>query len=601
MQNRKTIYNALPIVAAHYGEQFGVKVVVGGSEAATDGKTVFIPNVSDSFPDHNIVWGYLGHEAAHIRFTNFEIFGSIPANQSIRRALLNVIEDVRIEKAMAEKFPGTYSDLVSTATYVRDSGMFPRVKPTDHPAEVLVQKVLQWSRTNILGQPLEEYEKLAEIAMQEIFSQGVNTRLAVMLRKVVTAQSTQDCLTITDSILTMLKDEAEKQPDNQDGNDSGSDSGQQDSKAGDPGQDGNNQNDQPISSDDSSADAGDSKKDGSDQDKDTSSDAGDSQSQEGDSSDSDATDASTSSLESSGSTNQSDQSNVNENITKALEASDIDITKDVMEQLKSEMCKEAIQNGDNTYCSVPDAPYAKGNNGKGQNLLRTVLANSSKVRSQLMGLIQAANRSGSSLRRRGKRIDSRRVTRLLSGDTRFFISREEKIAVNTSIHILTDLSSSMRSHQALVAQEASLSIALALEPVPGVDVAVSYFMGTANDPVRKVLKNGERARINADRFTESSRGYTPMAEAIWHAAFELSKTKSNRRIIIVITDGKPDNANSTKTVLELCDKSSIETVAIGISSTSVKDFFANYSVIENVDELPKTLFNLVKNKLVNVA
>ncbi|MCV3264954.1 hypothetical protein OGZ01_30640 (plasmid) [Vibrio harveyi] len=40
MSKKRTVYNALPIVAAAYGEKFGVKVALGSDTASTDGQTI---------------------------------------------------------------------------------------------------------------------------------------------------------------------------------------------------------------------------------------------------------------------------------------------------------------------------------------------------------------------------------------------------------------------------------------------------------------------------------------------------------------------------------------------------------------------------------
>jgi cobaltochelatase CobT len=49
---------------------------------------------------------YLVHEAAHIRHTDFGVFKSA-CTCPLRKAILNILEDVRIEKRMAESYPGT--------------------------------------------------------------------------------------------------------------------------------------------------------------------------------------------------------------------------------------------------------------------------------------------------------------------------------------------------------------------------------------------------------------------------------------------------------------------------------------------------------------
>lgn len=66
--------NALPIVAAAYGEKFGVKVLIQGQDAFTDGERIVIPTANPDDPHYQqIAWGYLAHEAAHIRHTNFDM------------------------------------------------------------------------------------------------------------------------------------------------------------------------------------------------------------------------------------------------------------------------------------------------------------------------------------------------------------------------------------------------------------------------------------------------------------------------------------------------------------------------------------------------
>lgn len=88
-----------------------------------------------------------------------------------------------------------------------------------------------------------------------------------------------------------------------------------------------------------------------------------------------------------------------------------------------------------------------------------------------------------------------------------------------------------------IAREASLAIAMALEAIPGVNPAVTFFGGDDNQPVFSAVKHGETVQNRAGRFGFKARG--PMAEAIWYAAFELTKTREERKMLIVVTDGAP--------------------------------------------------------------
>jgi hypothetical protein len=148
----------------------------------------------------------------------------------------------------------------------------------------------------------------------------------------------------------------------------------------------------------------------------------------------------------------------------------------------------------------------------------------------------------------------------------------------------------------IIAKQAALAVGLALEGIKGVNPAVTFFGGRASDPVRAAVRHGRSVRQAAGAFAGGFGGGTPMAEALWYAAFELSKCSEQRKIIIPITDGDPDNSAACTTVINLCEKALIEFAAIGIRY-NVSHLFSNCIVINNVDELRTTLFGLVRDKL----
>ena len=96
-----TLRNALPIVAAALGRKFGVEVGVGGHEARTDGRHIQIPAVSDDPGSRDLAWGYLAHEAAHVRYTDFAVYEQATGEGPLQAILQNRIEDVRIERELA--------------------------------------------------------------------------------------------------------------------------------------------------------------------------------------------------------------------------------------------------------------------------------------------------------------------------------------------------------------------------------------------------------------------------------------------------------------------------------------------------------------------
>ena len=96
---------ALPIVAAAYGEQFGVNVVLSGTDAYTDGETIYLPLLNAMSELREVLFGYLAHEAAHVRSSDFNTLKK--CKSPMEKSCTNLIEDIRIERLIQEVFPGT--------------------------------------------------------------------------------------------------------------------------------------------------------------------------------------------------------------------------------------------------------------------------------------------------------------------------------------------------------------------------------------------------------------------------------------------------------------------------------------------------------------
>jgi len=613
MKNRNTVFNALPIVAAHYGDKFGVKVVVGGSDARTNGDVILLPNIAENYPQKKVIWGYLAHESGHVRMSDFELLPEvIKSGIPFRKSILNAIEDYRIERGMIELYPGVTHDLNQMVVYLKDCGLFQAANKDSHPSQILQSKILYWLRSKLLNQPVDDLEQSAEMAMSEVFNEGVNTRLAVLLRKASTLETTRDCLNLTDSILKMLEEEEEnerEQNQNDVENSSGDDvdpsndspQDQSSSDSTDPSNDDSERENSSADSDDNS-DGASSKGDDSDQDDIDGQQSGQSNSQPGDSSQDDDSDQSEAESNSSDGTLPPDTSKgdgigSDQAIRQALEASDDDLPQDAIEALKEEFLNEADLHGDGDYCTIPTAPDLPGNESAGASMLQQVGSTTSKLRAQLMGLVQSSKQNRDRSGYTGRRLNSSQLHRVLKGDTKIFRKRDHRIQPNTAVHILTDLSGSMDGYEEVVARESSMAIAMALESIPGVNPAVTYFGGYSDDPVRAVVRHGQSVYQQAKKFPHGTWGCTPLAEAIWYAAFELSKTLEERHLLMVVTDGQPDDSLATEKVLKLCENAGIETIGIGIGH-EVEDYFDRSVVIHSVDELRQTLFRLMRDKLI---
>ncbi len=91
-------------------QDYHIQVLCKGNECKTDGRTIWLPSLPEDVPESlwQLLRGEIDHEVAHILFTDFgdrmQAFGQKWG--AFGHDLLNVIEDVRVNYALARKYPG---------------------------------------------------------------------------------------------------------------------------------------------------------------------------------------------------------------------------------------------------------------------------------------------------------------------------------------------------------------------------------------------------------------------------------------------------------------------------------------------------------------
>lgn len=191
MQNVCLIEKALPIVAAAYARKFGVRISVGGSAAHTNGSHIQLPAIPENYPFKDALWGFLAHEAAHIRFTDFE-----PQSPSeYHHGLVNSLEDGRIEEAFILVYPGAKQVLDDALAMFVAQGHMEPVNEDDDPADILAAYVLYWVRYQWRGQKiLQDQMASAQLALEAVFPKGACVRLQALMRKAPAMKSTHDAV-----------------------------------------------------------------------------------------------------------------------------------------------------------------------------------------------------------------------------------------------------------------------------------------------------------------------------------------------------------------------------------------------------------------------
>ena len=112
MIRTKDVLNCLPLVASILGDRYGVQVRIGGKDACTNGKVIFLPSLPmDCEPELlALAKGFTDHEAAHIRHTDFNVLKAANLDP-VTFNLFNCLEDWRVEKKLSGIFPGCRGNL----------------------------------------------------------------------------------------------------------------------------------------------------------------------------------------------------------------------------------------------------------------------------------------------------------------------------------------------------------------------------------------------------------------------------------------------------------------------------------------------------------
>ena len=562
--------NALPILASAFGNKIGVTVHFGGETARTNGEHIIIPMISDP-KLRNVVLGYLAHEAAHVRLTDFDVFAD---ESGVSRNLTNILEDQRIEKSLYDNdYPGTKKWFSAVYDHMCQKNA-PEDLLLDNLAGLFLNYLLHRFRDRQFGTELGRYAvDVLQHAVEERLPAGFFVRLDVLIDKYFDAMaSTQDAVDLAKAILTALKEAEEEEKQKQ----------EQDDHSDKSNKDLNDQSSSPENSNQDGPQV---------------------QKAAGDSCDSGTDSEATSNVPSSDHSDAQSASGGEKSLIDQI-LSEADLPGDMMDgiakDLDSQASEEAQSNPQQQHLvrlnSEVGSEVSKNNNAMmGLDTLKEGILASSQLRSQLTGLLQAQTRTRRSIRECGTRLDSRRLSRAVCGEQRVWKHKDQRKMLDTSVHILLDTSSSMRQIQH-IANSATVSMALAINGIPKVDVAVSIFPGIGAG-ASPLLKRKCPARSNMEKFAVSSSGGTPMADAMFYAVRELTTVSNcHRKVIIVITDGAPNNGETVQYLNRLI-AGHIDVYAIGIHSEAVKHYFEKYQVINDVHQLQHALFHLARDFL----
>ena len=601
MNRNRSIINTLPAIASMLGDKNNIKVTISGTGAYTDGVEINLPVLPDTPELITLARGYIDHEAGHIRLTDF----NVRKKPGIEGDLTNVLEDVRIEKGMAEIFPGCKKILRDLAALVKDEGGFDFI-PKE--GEVLASEAfLGWLVSALRCSVLEQHElqPVADEALEVLEDIFLDEELDALMDLAIegsVAGSTQEVANVASRMVTFLEDcqkkreqqEQEQGQQEQDeegsscqesgGSSSDQDDDNQSPGSSDEGQDGDDASDQQPST----GDGEENKSSSSDSQKEGDSDQGSCTSQ------------------------QSSQENASPDkqkmaIEKILQGSNgagdcsVSDMGQKIEKILDKASEQAVEDGLVSASDILLSGEKYKPEGEEKIDVSKVRGASAQLRSRLSGLIQSAQYRPSFAQDPGRRIEAGKLSRLAARDARIFRQETVQRSVNTAVTILIDNSTSMAGNDIVVAREAALAVSLALDSIKGVAITTAAFPGKyshiGNNTIAIMTSFGETAKRTAHRYAIPAYGGTPTSEALNWAGAQLARRKETRKLCFVITDGQPNDSSAAKASCRRLEKCGVEVFGIGIDTDAVFHVFPRSTKISDVKDLANAMFTLLRQEL----
>lgn len=611
----KSLPYMLSIVAA--GAGVDLRTDRRATTAATNGRVVILPPLPYTGGELAIYsLGYIVHESGHIRHTDFTAAGTRPGDE-LHRMLVNVLEDIRIERLINGVFPGARHWLDALTLKFVETHRQGVVDPDAELPRKLIRYLQDWLYESVL-----HYKAVAGLGVQQrdVWRSSVSQPLADEIEKIALqaawSSSTHAVVGAADQIVGLLRQElaeAEAAPDSEESGDGSQSSGAEspsispstddgdgDEKASPPGEPDDAANGGPGSE----GDPEDPSEDGT--------------GQVGQSADSAAggSDAPTSGTGAEGS--QSDgqipapsgpcgapeqsagfpgtRASYTASLREALDTPALEEGADRGDLIRKDMSQSLVEsraNRDATF-NIPEVFGVQGSKSDAEAIQR-IRAASTALQYGIEEFLQTHTRKRYTSGEYGKRLTRDAGLKMAIGNPRIFQRRAEVQKVDTAVHLLLDISDSMSvKGRCAVALDAALALGLALDEVQGVSYSVSAFPFQSYD-VAELVRPGESIRDVAHRFRAMApNGTTPMDVALIHAHTVLLSSPATRHVCLIVTDGAPDDLTAASLMIEMGEGDGIEHMAIGIE-TQVSHLVTNSCVVDSISDLPRQVITMMQS------
>lgn len=533
-----TVAGALPIIVTNYARAFGVVVRMQGMQAYTDGDVITIPRLDLKDPvKARLAYGYLAHEAAHVRYTDFSIVKKCSGNY-LRSSILNILEDARVERLIGSSFIGVWENLELLRSYRSESWEQYKTKVGWLPLlQVILAFLLCYTgsycqRFRILR---DRAAFLCRILRARMSKHGVR-RLARLSLRVLRCKNTAEIMRLGEDIISLLNTKGVFDPNNHKPIKMPRRKRKLSEAAGDTGALKRQRLNAELSRELYEL-----------------------------------------------------QKSIAGDFSKLAPCSDpSSVLTDINED--SESARDDLGIFEVGVCRSGRPDFIT----KIESSARLRRQLSARIRSYVENL------GGSRLQGHRINPYKAVMAEFGENEIFYDRIEEQGMSTSVHLLVDVSGSMISTDGEALTRAEAAcrcaLSLALALDGIDGVVSMCSFFPGIKCE-IETALKPGQRVRECSSLFDQKPRGSTPLAQALWHAALSVELAHCNRNIVLVLTDGIPDSIKQAKIALEHLQALNVECYGIGLRLDFIRSLIPQSRVISSPSELEQAMFSLLERVL----
>lgn len=232
------------------------------------------------------------------------------------------------------------------------------------------------------------------------------------------------------------------------------------------------------------------------------------------------------------------------------------------------------------------------------------------VGGRIARLFQTAAQTGREFQQKRGKLTGKHLTRGAMGDPRIFNRKSERLDNKAEITFLCDCSGSMSGdkYKSMTVAVGQLSAALNIAGVPH---KVVGFTEWYEGPENRVIKGFDEPftwDTFRDRFASMDLAQNADGDHLMYEYNDMLSRDAKRKIIIVLSDGRPccSNSGDADTYLqevtkEIQGKGLVELYGIGIMSDAVERYYKDHVVLHSPNDIEECITNVVKEKIIKGA